>query len=143
MHHRYLGRGGEPGAGISVGARQPRFDLVGDVDVGAVTRLDRVLLVVGPGRGHRVWGGRTLSSDPEWKYVNVRRYFIYLEQSIDRGTQWAVFENNGPRLWANVRETIGSFLINDTIECKAGGVDESACLDRLTLSTRSNVQLSK
>ena len=44
-----------------------------------------------------------LESDPEWKYVNVRRYFIYLEHSIDRGTQWAVFEPNGERLWANVR----------------------------------------
>ena len=58
------------------------------------------------GRGYRVWGARTTSSDPEFKYVNVRRYFIYLEASIDRGTQWAVFENNGPRLWTNVRETV-------------------------------------
>ncbi|MFM2067027.1 MAG: hypothetical protein RLZZ584_1936, partial [Pseudomonadota bacterium] len=47
------------------------------------------------GRGHRVWGGRTLSSDPEWKYVNVRRYFLYLERSIEKSTQWAVFEPNG------------------------------------------------
>jgi phage tail sheath protein FI len=68
-----------------------------------------------PGRGYRVWGARTISSDPEWKYVNVRRYFLYLEASIDRGTQWAVFENNGPRLWANVRETIESFLYNEWI----------------------------
>ena len=44
-----------------------------------------------------------MSSDPEWKYVNVRRYFAYLEHSIDKGTQWAVFEPNGERLWANVR----------------------------------------
>jgi len=66
-----------------------------------------------PGRGYRVWGARTASSDPEWKYVNVRRYFLYLEQSIDRGTQWAVFEPNGERLWANVRETIASFLYNE------------------------------
>jgi hypothetical protein len=66
-----------------------------------------------PGRSYRVWGARTASSDPEWKYVNVRRYFLYLEHSIDRGTQWAVFENNGERLWANVRETIESFLYNE------------------------------
>ena len=59
-----------------------------------------------PNRGIRVWGARTLSSDPEWKYVNVRRYFLYLEASIDRGTQWAVFEPNGERLWANVRTTV-------------------------------------
>ncbi|MBC8008532.1 MAG: phage tail sheath family protein [Burkholderiales bacterium] len=67
------------------------------------------------GRGNRVWGARTTSSDPEWKYVNVRRYFLYLEQSIDRGTQWAVFEPNGERLWANVRDTITSFLHNEWV----------------------------
>jgi phage tail sheath protein FI len=65
------------------------------------------------GRGFRVWGARTASSDPEWKYVNVRRYFIYLEASIDRGTQWAVFEPNGERLWANVRDTVSAFLYNE------------------------------
>ena len=65
------------------------------------------------GRGYRVWGARTASSDPEWKYVNVRRYFIYIEASIDRGTQWAVFEPNGERLWANVRDTVASFLYNE------------------------------
>lgn len=65
------------------------------------------------GRGFRLWGARTISSDPEWKYVNVRRYFAYLEHSIDRGTQWAVFEPNGEALWANVRETISDFLYNE------------------------------
>jgi hypothetical protein len=68
-----------------------------------------------PGRSYRVWGGRLASSDPEWKYVNVRRYFIYLEHSIDNGTQWAVFENNGERLWANIRETIEAFLYNEWV----------------------------
>jgi phage tail sheath protein FI len=65
------------------------------------------------GRGMRVWGARTLAADPEWKYVNVRRYFAYLERSIDRGTQWAVFEPNGPALWNNVRNTILDFLNNE------------------------------
>jgi hypothetical protein len=65
------------------------------------------------GRGFRLWGARTTSSDPEWKYVNLRRYFIYLERSIDKGTQWAVFEPNGERLWANVRRTIEDFLFNE------------------------------
>lgn len=65
------------------------------------------------GRGNRLWGARTASSDPEWKYVNVRRYFLYLERSIDRGTQWAVFEPNGENLWANVRRTISDFLLNE------------------------------
>jgi phage tail sheath protein FI len=65
------------------------------------------------GRGYRVWGARLVSSDPEWKYVSDRRYFNYLESSIDRGTQWAVFEPNGERLWANVRQTISDFLYNE------------------------------
>jgi uncharacterized protein len=65
------------------------------------------------GRGFRVWGARTISSDPEWKYVNLRRYFAYLERSIDRGTQWAVFEPNGDLLWSNVRQTITDFLLNE------------------------------
>jgi phage tail sheath protein FI len=65
------------------------------------------------GRGHRVWGGRTLSSDPEWKYVNVRRYFLYVEKSIEKGTQWAEFEPNGENLWANVTATVDSFLFNE------------------------------
>jgi uncharacterized protein len=66
-----------------------------------------------PGRGYRVWGARTVSSDPEWKYVNVRRYFNYLEASIDHSTQWVVFEPNGERLWSNIRETISAFLFNE------------------------------
>ena len=63
------------------------------------------------GRGNRVWSARTMSSDPEWKYVNVRRLFIYIEHSIAKGTQWAVFEPNGPRLWANIRQTVEDFLL--------------------------------
>ncbi len=65
------------------------------------------------GRGNRLWGARTMSSDPEWKYVNLRRYFAFLERSIDKGTQWAVFEPNGELLWANVRSTISDFLLNE------------------------------
>ncbi len=64
-------------------------------------------------RGFRLWGARTASSDPEWKYVNLRRYFAYLEHSLDKGTQWAVFEPNGDALWANVRRTIEDFLLNE------------------------------
>jgi phage tail sheath protein FI len=65
------------------------------------------------GRGFRVWGARLASSDPEWKYVSDRRYFNYLEASIDRGTQWAVFEPNGQNLWANISQTISDFLYNE------------------------------
>ena len=62
------------------------------------------------GRGNRVWGARTMTSDPEWKYVNVRRLFIFLEHSIDKAMQWAVFEPNNPRLWRNIRQTVEDFL---------------------------------
>lgn len=65
------------------------------------------------GRGYRLWGARTISSDPDWKYISVRRYFAYLEHSIDKGTQWAVFENNGDALWANVQQTVSDFLFNE------------------------------
>ncbi|MFJ1747474.1 phage tail sheath family protein [Streptomyces sp. NPDC088116] len=63
-----------------------------------------------PGLGHRVWGARTLSSDSSWKYINVRRLFLFLEESIDEGTQWVVFEPNDEALWALVRQTVGNFL---------------------------------
>ncbi|SEP26456.1 Phage tail sheath protein FI [Halogranum amylolyticum] len=61
-------------------------------------------------RGIRVWGARTMSSDPSWKYVNVRRLFLFLEESIDQGTQWVVFEPNNEALWARVRQTLENFL---------------------------------
>lgn len=63
------------------------------------------------GRGVRVWGARTMSRNPEWKYVNIRRLLMYLEQSIARGIQWAVFEPNEPALWQNVRSAIENFLV--------------------------------
>jgi phage tail sheath protein FI len=63
-----------------------------------------------PSRGIRVWGARTLSSDNQWKYVSVRRLFIFLERSIYEGTQWVVFEPNDERLWPRVRDTIRLFL---------------------------------
>jgi len=63
------------------------------------------------GRGNRVWGARTISSDPEWKYVNVRRLFIYIENSIEKSTQWAVFEPNNRRLWDNIRRSVEDFLL--------------------------------
>jgi phage tail sheath protein FI len=69
-----------------------------------------------PGRGYRVWGARTASSDAEFKYINVRRYMVYLEHSIDNGTQWAVFENNGPVLWARAKESVEEFLYNELAE---------------------------
>jgi uncharacterized protein len=66
-----------------------------------------------PNRGYRVWGGRTLSDDPDWRYVNVRRYFMFLEHSIDESTSWVVFEPNGEALWANVQATVSDFLYSE------------------------------
>ncbi|MEM7128035.1 MAG: phage tail sheath subtilisin-like domain-containing protein [Chloroflexota bacterium] len=62
------------------------------------------------GRGIRAWGARTMSSTPEWKYINVRRLFLFLEESIDEATQWVVFEPNGPGTWADVERAVGNFL---------------------------------
>jgi hypothetical protein len=64
-----------------------------------------------PGRGIRIWGARTLSSDPSWRYLNVRRLFNYIEESIFEGTQWVVFEPNDIRLWGRVKRTINAFLL--------------------------------
>ncbi len=61
-------------------------------------------------RGLRIWGARCITSDTEWKYINVRRLFIFLEESLDQGTQWVVFEPNDERLWARVRQSISAFL---------------------------------
>jgi phage tail sheath protein FI len=65
-----------------------------------------------PGRGIRVWGARTLSSDGSWRYINVRRLFIVAEASIDVGMQWVVFEPNDPMLWSRVRRDVNAFLTN-------------------------------
>jgi phage tail sheath protein FI len=95
-----------------------------------------------PNRGIRVWGARTISSDPEWKYVNVRRYFLYLEASIDRGTQWAVFEPNGEALWANVRTTVSDFLYNEWVSgALLGTTPEEAYFVRCDRSTMTQNDL--
>ena len=66
-----------------------------------------------PGRGTLVWGARTASADAEWKYINVRRYILFLERSIGTATQWAVFEPNGETLWQTVQIAISNFLMNE------------------------------
>jgi phage tail sheath protein FI len=63
-----------------------------------------------PNLGQRIWGARTISSDTLWQYINVRRLFIFIETSIDLGTQWVVFEPNDEALWAQVRQTVSNFL---------------------------------
>jgi phage tail sheath protein FI len=91
-----------------------------------------------PNRGYRVWGARTVSSDTSLMYINVRRYLIYLEHSIDQGTQWAVFENNGPALWARVTDSIDSFLNNEFASGNLMGTSRSQAYfvrcDRTTMT---------
>jgi uncharacterized protein len=67
------------------------------------------------GRGYLLWGARMATDNTDFKYVNLRRYFAYLERSIDRGTQFAVFEPNGSNLWASITRTIESFLLNEWV----------------------------
>jgi len=88
---------------FEVNINKPRNEVINPEGINALRFFE--------GRGYRVWGARTMSSDPEWKYVNVRRLFNFIEASIDKGTQWAVFEPNNRRLWDNVRRTIEDFLL--------------------------------
>jgi phage tail sheath protein FI len=83
---------------------------------GALNPLGINCLRFFPGRGYRVWGARNATSNSEIKYVNVRRYLVYLEHSVDNGSQWAVFENNGPLLWARVKESVEEFPYNEFAE---------------------------
>jgi phage tail sheath protein FI len=57
-----------------------------------------------------VWGARTLSSDSEWRYINIRRLMMYIEESVDKGSQWVVFEPNDPSLWGKVKRNLSAFL---------------------------------
>jgi uncharacterized protein len=67
-----------------------------------------------PAAGHVVWGARTLvgadSLASEWKYVPVRRTALFIEESLFRGTQWVVFEENDEPLWAQIRLNVGAFM---------------------------------
>ncbi|MBK1657103.1 phage tail sheath family protein [Paracraurococcus ruber] len=95
-----------------------------------------------PNRGYRVWGGRTLADDPDWKYVNVRRYFLFLEKSIERATAWAVFEPNGEDLWANIRATVDDFLYNEWFNRHLlGATTEQAYFVRCDRSTMTQNDL--
>ncbi len=64
-----------------------------------------------PGSGICIWGALTLSADAEWKYINIRRLFLFLGESIDEASQWVVFEPNTPALWGNVIRNITAFLL--------------------------------
>ncbi len=88
--------------GLEVNLTKGEHDELNPIGVNAIRAF--------PGRGIRVWGARTLSSDPSWRYINVRRLFSMVEKSIEQGTQWVVFEPNDQDLWARVRRDISAFL---------------------------------
>ena len=88
--------------GLSVNYNSAEQDFLNPKGINAIRSF--------PGAGIRVWGARTASSKPLWKYINIRRLFIYIEESIKANTSWVVFEPNDSRLWARVRMTIETFL---------------------------------
>ncbi len=79
-------------------------------DLRRLTRLGVNALRVFPRRGIRIWGARTTSSNPEWRYVPVRRIALFVKESVSKGTQWVVFEPNTNKLWAQVRQSVKNFL---------------------------------
>lgn len=88
--------------GLEVQVTKGEHDLLNPIGVNVIRSF--------PGRGIRVWGARTLSSDASWRYINVRRLFNMIEESIERGTQWVVFEPNDSFLWGRVSRDVTSFL---------------------------------
>ena len=91
-------------SGLSVNYNTGEQDILNPLGVNLIRAL--------PGQGIRVWGARTASSNSSFKYVNVRRLFIFVEQSIKNATNWVVFEPNNSSLWARVQMTVSSFLDN-------------------------------
>jgi phage tail sheath protein FI len=95
-----------------------------------------------PSLGNRIWGARTTSSDTQWQYLNVRRFLIYIEQSVQQGLQWAVFEPNGDVLWATVRQTVEDFLLNLYQQgALQGTTPQQAFFVRCDLTTMSQADL--
>ena len=88
--------------GLAFGVTKGEQDTLNPIGVNCIRAF--------PGRGIRVWGARTLTSNPSWRYINVRRLFNFVEKSIENGTQWVVFEPNDMVLWARVRRDVGAFL---------------------------------
>jgi phage tail sheath protein FI len=89
------------------------YDLAVAIDQDAHGRLNREginAIRIVPGRGTLVLGARTLSDDPRWRYVNVRRLFSMIEEALDEQMQWAVFEPNNPRLWRQIDRAVRGLL---------------------------------
>ena len=105
---------GKAPAGITDGSMQGTVGLEyiltsGEMDILYPARVN--CLISSDSTGRAVWGARTLSLDSEWKYVNIRRLFMFIRESVRKSMFWAVFENNGPGLWIRASSLIESFLI--------------------------------
>jgi phage tail sheath protein FI len=100
-----------PANEVVMGATMLGFQLT-SVEQGELNKNGINCIRAFSGRGIRVWGARTLSSDPEWRYINVRRLFNFVSQTLMEGTQWSVFEPNDERLWMKLRASISNFLTN-------------------------------
>ena len=98
-----------PANEVVLGANDLGYQLTGS-EQDSLNRAGINCIRAFPGRGIRVWGARTLSSDPEWRYINVRRLFNFVSESIMQGTQWAVFEPNDATLWTSLRISTSNFL---------------------------------
>ncbi len=81
-----------------------------DADQGKLNPIGINVIRKFPGTGTVLWGARTTSSDPEWTYFNVRRFFLFVEQSVKAATKWAVFEPNDPSLWKAITLAVTGFL---------------------------------
>lgn len=88
--------------GLSLNLNEDHLGILNGDGVNALRSL--------PGRGTRVWGANTLSEDPDWRYINVRRLFIMLRRSLEEGTQWSVFEPNDARTWERLTGNVTEFL---------------------------------
>jgi hypothetical protein len=89
-----------------------------------------------------VWGGRTTSPDPDWKYINVRRLFIYVEKSIQQGTQWVVFEPNDAPTWARVIRSVSDFLTGLWMQnMLQGATKEQAYFVRCDMTTMTQADI--
>jgi phage tail sheath protein FI len=98
-----------PANEVTLGVNRVAFQIT-QSEQGSLNKAGINCIRAFPGRGIRIWGARTLSSDPEWRYINVRRLFNYVSESIMEGTQWSVFEPNDQRLWIQLRIAASTFL---------------------------------
>jgi uncharacterized protein len=98
-----------PANEVCLGANGLGFQIT-QAEQGGLNKVGINCIRAFPGRGIRVWGARTMSSDPEWRYINVRRLFNFVSESIMEGTQWSVFEPNDEKLWIQLRIAASNFL---------------------------------